>query len=110
MEYFCRPDDAPRFIKEFIDCFPGMVLFPGYLGRQSFLYEQEKHELAHYAARTVDILYRFFPERDDEEKQFDELMGIANRTDFDLKTHSKKPEESRWQAVESGFDGRSFVF
>jgi hypothetical protein len=24
----------------------------------------------------------------------DELMGIANRTDFDLRTHSKKPEDA----------------
>ncbi|MCV4777753.1 hypothetical protein OFM21_33755, partial [Escherichia coli] len=38
----------------------------------------------------VDILYRFFPERDDETRQFDELMGIANRTDYDLRVHSKK--------------------
>jgi glycyl-tRNA synthetase len=59
------------------------------------LYEQTKDELAHYAERTVDILYRFFPERDDEEKQFDELMGIANRTDFDLKTHSKSPKTGK---------------
>src|SRR5216117_969121 len=57
------------------------------------LYEQPKEELAHYAKRTVDVQYRFFPEREDEEKQWDELMGIANRTDFDLKTHSKKPED-----------------
>ncbi|HEX5736088.1 MAG TPA: glycine--tRNA ligase [Blastocatellia bacterium] len=54
-------------------------------------YEQPRAELAHYAKRTVDIQYRFFPEREDEEKQWDELEGIANRTDFDLKSHSKKP-------------------
>jgi glycyl-tRNA synthetase len=57
------------------------------------LYEQPKEELAHYAKRTVDIHYRFFPEREDELRQWDELMGIANRTDFDLKAHSKKPEK-----------------
>ncbi|MET0623857.1 MAG: His/Gly/Thr/Pro-type tRNA ligase C-terminal domain-containing protein, partial [Pyrinomonadaceae bacterium] len=55
-------------------------------------YEQPKEELAHYAKRTVDIHYRFFPEREDEERHWDELMGIANRTDFDLMAHSKKPE------------------
>jgi glycyl-tRNA synthetase len=57
-------------------------------------YEQPREELAHYAKRTVDLQYRFFPERDDEEKQWDELEGIANRTDFDLKAHSKKPTDS----------------
>jgi glycyl-tRNA synthetase len=55
--------------------------------------------LAHYAERTVDILYRFFPEREDEEKQFDELMGIANRTDYDLRVHSKKPEDAEGKRV-----------
>src|SRR4029453_7869118 len=45
------------------------------------------------AKRTVDIHYRFFPEREEAERQWDELMGIANRTDFDLKAHSKKPED-----------------
>src|SRR5207249_10413553 len=55
---------------------------------------QPPEELAHYAKRTVDIQYRFFPEREDEERHWDELMGIANRTDFDLKTHSKKPEDA----------------
>ena len=53
-------------------------------------YEQPKEELAHYAKRTVDLQYRFFPERDDEDKQFDELEGIANRTAFDTMSHSKK--------------------
>lgn len=92
MEYFCHPDDAPRIMQEFIDSFQEWFYSLGISADNLFLYEQEEKELAHYAVRTVDILYRFFPEREDEEKQFDELMGIANRTDFDLKTHSKKPE------------------
>jgi glycyl-tRNA synthetase len=54
-------------------------------------YYQRRDELAHYAKGCVDLQYRFFPEREDEEKQWDELEGIANRTDFDLKAHSKKP-------------------
>ncbi|HEY6329398.1 MAG TPA: glycine--tRNA ligase [Blastocatellia bacterium] len=57
-------------------------------------YEQPKEELAHYAKRTVDIQYRFFPEREVEEKQWDELEGIANRKDFDLQAHSKKPVDA----------------
>src|SRR5437764_10637441 len=36
----------------------------------------------------------FRSEREEDERQWDELMGIANRTDFDLKTHSKKPEDA----------------
>ena len=94
MEYFCRPEDAPRIHQEFIDGFQEWFHSLGISAENLKLYEQGHEELAHYAERTVDILYRFFPEREDEEKQFDELMGIANRTDFDLKTHSKKPEDA----------------
>ncbi len=92
MEYFCRPEDAARIHQEWIDAFSEWFQSLGISKENLKLYEQSKEELAHYAERTVDILYRFFPERDEEEKQWDELMGIANRTDFDLKTHSKKPE------------------
>jgi glycyl-tRNA synthetase len=94
MEYFCQPEDAPRIHQEFIDGFQNWFHSLGISAGNLKLYEQTAEELAHYAERTVDILYRFFPEREDEEKQFDELMGIANRTDFDLKTHSKKPEDA----------------
>ncbi len=92
MEYFCRPEDAPRLHQEMIDGFQEWFQSLGISGNNLKLYEQTKEELAHYAERTVDILYRYFPEREDEDKQWDELMGIANRTNFDLRTHSKKPE------------------
>ncbi len=53
-------------------------------------YRQGPEELAHYAKACVDLQYRFFPGRDEEERQWDELEGIANRTDFDLMSHSKR--------------------
>jgi glycyl-tRNA synthetase len=93
MEYFVRPGEDERVHQEWIDyCFDWFKIL-GISQDNLRFYEQPKEELAHYAKRTVDIHYRFFPERDDEERQWDELMGIANRTDFDLKAHSKKPEE-----------------
>jgi len=94
MEYFCRAGDAPALHQEWIDGFQTWLGRLGILPENLCLYEQQPHELAHYAERTVDIMYRFFPEREDEEKQWDELMGIANRKDFDLKAHSKKPEDA----------------
>jgi glycyl-tRNA synthetase len=48
-------------------------------------YEHPAEKLSHYSTRTVDIEYRFGIGN----KDFDELEGIANRTDFDLGTHSK---------------------
>ena len=92
MEYFVRPGEDEPVHQEWIDyCFHWFVSL-GISPDNLRLYEQPKEELAHYAKRTVDIHYRFFPEREEEERHWDELMGIANRTDFDLKAHSKKPE------------------
>lgn len=45
-------------------------------------YEQKPEELAHYARATVDILYRF-------PHGVEELEGVANRTDFDLGSHTR---------------------
>ncbi|MBA2340869.1 MAG: glycine--tRNA ligase [Pyrinomonadaceae bacterium] len=91
MEYFVRPGADEAAHDEWINwCFDWYTSL-GVNPNNMRLYEQPKEELAHYAKRTVDIHYRFFPEREDEERQWDELMGIANRTDFDLKAHSKNP-------------------
>ena len=43
-------------------------------------------DLAHYSKSTVDIMYKF-------PHGLEELEGIANRTDFDLGSHSKKQKE-----------------
>jgi len=94
MEYFVRPGEDEQVHEEWIEQCHQWFLKLGISASNLRLYEQPKEELAHYAKRTVDIHYRFFPEREDEEKQWDELMGIANRTDFDLRTHSKKPEDA----------------
>ncbi|MDP9116568.1 MAG: glycine--tRNA ligase [Actinomycetota bacterium] len=48
-------------------------------------YEHPKEKLSHYSKRTIDIEYRF----NFGGSEFAELEGIANRTDFDLSTHSK---------------------
>jgi glycyl-tRNA synthetase len=48
-------------------------------------YEHPQEKLSHYSKRTVDIEYRFRFAGSD----WGELEGVANRTDFDLTTHSK---------------------
>ena len=52
-------------------------------------YEHPAEKLSHYSKRTVDIEYRFRFAGG----EFGELEGIANRTDFDLATHSKHSGE-----------------
>ncbi|HEX6280455.1 MAG TPA: glycine--tRNA ligase [Pyrinomonadaceae bacterium] len=99
MEYFCRPEDAPRIHQEWLDGFDEWIQTLGISPANLKHYEQTKEELAHYSERTVDILYRYFPDREDEDKQWDELMGIANRTDYDLRVHSKKPEDAEGKRI-----------
>jgi glycyl-tRNA synthetase len=48
-------------------------------------FEHPQEKLSHYSKRTVDIEYRFRFGG----SEWAELEGIANRTDFDLTTHSK---------------------
>jgi glycyl-tRNA synthetase len=50
------------------------------------LYHVPDDELAHYSKATVDIMYKF-------PHGLEELEGIANRTDFDLGSHSKNQDE-----------------
>ena len=50
------------------------------------LYHVPADELAHYSKATVDIMYKF-------PHGLEELEGIANRTDFDLGSHSKNQSE-----------------
>ena len=46
----------------------------------------EADELAHYSKATTDIMYRF-------PHGVEELEGVANRTDFDLGSHSKGQDD-----------------
>jgi glycyl-tRNA synthetase (class II) len=72
-----------------------------------FLYEVPEGDLAHYSKRTVDVMYRYFPER---EKPWEELMGIAWRTDFDLSTHSKNKLDAEGETHQRRFHRGSVVF
>ncbi len=48
-------------------------------------FHQPQADLSHYSKATTDILYRF-------PHGLEELEGIANRTDFDLGSHSKNQD------------------
>jgi glycyl-tRNA synthetase len=84
LEYFCRPEDAPRIHQEWIaerlKWYTDLGVQPEHL----HVRPHEEKELAHYAAACSDIEY-LFP----EPLGWRELEGIANRTDFDLRRHSE---------------------
>jgi glycyl-tRNA synthetase len=85
MEYFVEPGTDEEWhdywIAERTRWYTDLGIDPANL-RQ---YEHPKEKLSHYSKRTVDIEYRFRFAG----SEWGELEGIANRTDFDLTTHSK---------------------
>jgi glycyl-tRNA synthetase len=85
MEFFVEPGTDEQWHEYWLDArwtfYTDLGLNPENMRR----FEHPKEKLSHYSKRTVDIEYRFRFGA----KEFDELEGIANRTDFDLKTHSK---------------------
>jgi glycyl-tRNA synthetase len=95
MEYFVKPDaDHLKMVEEWTELYVAWFKGLGIAGSNLKLHEVPQEELAHYSKRTIDIMYRYFPERPDEERQWEELMGIAYRTDFDLRAHSSKPVDA----------------
>ena len=85
MEFFVKPGEDEEWHQYWIDerfaWYTDLGINPDNLR----LYEHPKEKLSHYSKRTVDIEYRF----GFASGEFGELEGVANRTDFDLSTHSK---------------------
>jgi len=91
MEYFVKPDaEHLKLVDEWVEQYLEWFKSLGIRSDNLQLHEVPPDELAHYSKRTVDIMYRYFPERPEEPRQWEELMGIAYRTDFDLRSHSSK--------------------
>jgi glycyl-tRNA synthetase len=85
MEFFVEPGTDETWHQYWIDERLAWYVNLGIDPENLRLYEHAKEKLSHYSKRTVDIEYRF----GFTGSEFGELEGIANRTDFDLKTHSE---------------------
>jgi len=85
MEFFVEPGSDDEWFEYWIDAceawFTDLGITPGNIRR----FEHAPEKLSHYSKRTVDLEYRFRFAG----SEWGELMGVANRTDFDLKTHSE---------------------
>lgn len=85
MEFFVPPEEDEKWHDYWINHRLEWYKSYGISEENLRLYEHPKEKLSHYSKRTVDIEYKFgFASGD-----WGELEGIANRTDFDLKTHSE---------------------
>ncbi len=82
MEFFCKPGTELEWFKYWKSFCMNWLLALG-LQKENLIFDDHKPEsLSHYSNATTDIQYHF-------PWGFDELWGIASRTNFDLKAHQK---------------------
>jgi len=82
MEYFVEPGEGPKYLEYWKEERMKWWRSIGLKEENLRLREHEPDELAHYSDGCFDVEYRF-------PWGWDELEGIASRTDFDLNAHSK---------------------
>ncbi|MCW2494516.1 MAG: glycyl-tRNA synthetase [Jatrophihabitans sp.] len=85
MEFFVEPGTDAQWHEYWLEQRWNWYTDLGISPENLRFFEHPAEKLSHYSTRTVDIEYQFCFGGTD----FAELEGIANRTDFDLKTHSK---------------------
>ncbi len=91
IEYFVPPTEDEKWMQYWVDNRYQWWQQQGLSADRLQLQPQEKDELAHYSKATTDILYQF-------PHGFEELEGIANRTDYDLGNHTKSQQDFNIQA------------
>jgi glycyl-tRNA synthetase len=86
LEYFVKPGSDEDWHKYWVDKRLNWWAEQGVKSEKLKLLEVEKKDLSHYSKATFDIMYDF-------PHGLEELEGIANRTDFDLGSHSKNQKD-----------------
>jgi len=82
MQYFVHPSEDEKHFDEWKETRWNWHLDLGLKKENLRFHEHGKDELAHYAKKAFDIEYQF-------PFGWDEIEGIHNRTDFDLKRHQE---------------------
>ncbi len=83
MEYFCRPEEAAEWFGYWLEQRMAWYVDLGMDKDKLRLRAHDEEELSHYSTTTSDVEYQF-------PWGWDELEGIANRTDFDLRAHTEQ--------------------
>ena len=86
LEFFVKPGTDEDWHKEWVKKRLDWWEQQGVPKDNIELYDVPDDELAHYSKGTIDIMYKF-------PHGLEELEGIANRTDFDLGSHTKNQDE-----------------
>ena len=85
IEFFIAPDEAPKWFDEWVSACMAWFEDLGINMENIRQFDVPEEERAHYSDRTIDLEYRF----GFQGSEWGELMGIANRTDFDLRSHQE---------------------
>ena len=91
LEYFVKPGEDEKSHKDWVESRLEWWAEQGVSKDSLELYDVPSDELAHYSKATIDIMYKF-------PHGLEELEGIANRTDFDLGSHSKDQDQLNLKA------------
>jgi len=97
LEYFVRPGDDEAALDYWRDQRLKWWKNQGIESSSLEIYDVPRDELAHYSKRTIDIMYRF-------PHGLEELEGIANRSDFDLGSHTKNQNDLSLSSKTKGND------
>jgi len=91
LEFFVKPGTDEKWHQYWLDQRLKWWSKQGIASDKLKLFEVEKEELSHYSKATFDIMYQF-------PHGLEELEGVANRTDFDLGSHTKNQNDFTIQA------------
>src|SRR5690625_6661202 len=84
IEYFTTGEQADSDFTEWVEACWKWFIDLGIDADNLRRFDVPDSERAHYSAATIDLEYRF----GFQSSEWGELMGIANRTDFDLGAHT----------------------
>lgn len=92
IEYFVKPGTDEEWHLRWLETRLAWWEAQGLPREQIRVLDVPKEDLSHYSKRTFDLMYNF------PTLGFEEIEGIANRSDYDLGSHTKGQAELKIQA------------
>ena len=86
LEFFVEPGTDEEWHDQWVEDRVNWWEKQGIKKKNLELVDVPKEDLSHYSKKTVDIMYRF-------PHGLEELEGVANRTDFDIGSHTKNQKD-----------------
>ncbi|NMB17990.1 MAG: glycine--tRNA ligase [Erysipelothrix sp.] len=87
LQFFVKPEDAHEWYEYWKQFAMDFLIDLGMSPENLRFRDHDADELSHYSEETVDIEYKF-------PWGFDEIWGIANRTDYDLTQHQNHSKQN----------------